>query len=111
MLSQLPLQAALVRSVQRIRRKEVPAAPTKRWYLKEVPDRYKKTLLDEKFLLHPLQYSSEVEEEAEAPPRVIVFTTLVPQRNVVRRWHIQNGTEYLRTAFHDYGSTRTCKSS
>ncbi len=51
-LRELPSQPALVRAMQRICRKEVLPAPTKQWYLKEIPDRYEKTLLDEQFLLH-----------------------------------------------------------
>ncbi len=46
-LSQLPSQPALVRAIQKIYQKKVLPIPTKLWYLKERPDRYKKTLLDE----------------------------------------------------------------
>lgn len=86
-LSQLPSQPSLVRTVQRVRRTDLPAAPTKRWHLKEIPDRYKKTLLDEQFLLHdsgpPVEDSSdeysdsdsEEEHDEVVQPRVIVFAT------------------------------------
>ncbi len=54
-------------------------------YLKKIPGRYKKTLLDEQFLRHdsspPPQSSciedpnSEEEQKEESGPRVIVFDT------------------------------------
>ncbi len=57
----------------------------RQWYLKEIPDRFKKTLLNEQFLLHdsgPSPQSScvedtdsEEEQKEEAGPGVIVFTT------------------------------------
>ncbi len=84
-LNQLPSQPVLVRAMQRIRWKEVLSAPTKLWYHKEIPDRYKKTLLYEQFLLHdsgPSPQSScmedlesEEEQKEKAGPRVMVFTT------------------------------------
>ncbi len=88
-LSQLPSQPVFVRAMQRICRKEVLPAPTKLWFIEEIPDRYKKTFLDKQFLLHdsgpPLQSScvedpdSEGEQKGEAGPRVIVFAT---QKNI-----------------------------
>ncbi len=84
-LSQQPLKPVLVRTMQRICQKEVLPAPTKLWCLKKIPDRYKKTLLDEQSLLqdsYPLPQSSciedpnsEEEQKEEAGPRVIVFAT------------------------------------
>ncbi len=83
-LSQLPSQPVLVRAMQRICRKEFLPSPTKLLYLKEIPDRYKKILLDKQFFVHdsspPPQSSgvedpdSEEEQKEEAGPRVIVFT-------------------------------------
>ncbi len=65
--------------MQRICQKEILPAPTKLWYLKEIPDRYKKTLRDEQFLLHdsgPPPKSSSIDNpnfEEEGGPKVIVF--------------------------------------
>ncbi len=93
-LSNLPSQPALVRAMQRIRRKEVLPAPTKLWYLKEIPDRYKKTLLNEQFLLHdssPFPKSFCIEDPSskempkeEADPKVIVSAT---QKNIESMCH------------------------
>lgn len=88
-LSELPSQPALIRTLQRVRRKELPADPLKLSDLKDIPDRYTKTLVGEQFLLHdsgpPADSDSDSDEEdseeedegEERPPhdRVIVFAT------------------------------------
>ena len=51
-LSQLPAQPALVRTLQRLRRKELPGNPTKLSAFGEIPARYQNTLLGERFLLY-----------------------------------------------------------
>lgn len=90
-LSQMPSQPALVRSLQRIRRKELPGNPIRLSDLGELPARYQKTLLGEQFVLYdsgpPPQAcdddddEEEQEEEEDQPvtPRIIVFAT---RRNI-----------------------------
>ena len=89
-LSQLPSQPALVRAMQRIRRKELPAAPRKLEDVGEIPERYQKTLVGEQFLLHdsgppdcqrddaddsPEDTDAEDEPTQPVRPRVLVFAT------------------------------------
>lgn len=86
-LTQLSSQPALVRSLQRTRKKELPPNPQNLRDLKEIPERYTKTLLGEVFLLHdsrtpdPEDSDSEDEgsdEEDNPEPetsRVLVFST------------------------------------
>jgi len=51
-LSHLPSQPALVSAMQRVRRRKMPANPIKLSALGDIPEKYKKTLLGEQFLLH-----------------------------------------------------------
>lgn len=87
-LSQLPSQPALIRSLQRVRRRELPAAPNKLQDVGEIPARYQKSLTGEQFLLHdsgPPAYSDSDSEESDdegdeetmrpAARRVLVFAT------------------------------------
>jgi hypothetical protein len=83
-LSQLPSQPALVRALQRVRKKEFPRNPRSLHDLKDIPDKYTKTLLGEQFLLYdsgPPEEAEDTEnEEEEIPPdpdfsRVIVYAT------------------------------------
>jgi hypothetical protein len=86
-LSQLPSQPALVRSMQRVRRRELPPAPTKLKDIGDIPARYRQTLVGEQFLLHdsgPPEDDDDSEDSADEqddevqrpePPRVLVFAT------------------------------------
>lgn len=88
-LSQLPTQPALIRSLQRVRRKELPSNPLSLSQLGEIPARYQQTLVGEHFLLHdsgppPEESSSDSDSESDdgeperarqERPRVIVFAT------------------------------------
>jgi hypothetical protein len=87
-LSQLPAQPALLRTMRRTRSKHAPANPKKLSKLREIPDEYQRTVLGERFLLSDSgppdeeDEDSDVEEEEagvqeEEPeaPRTIVFAT------------------------------------
>ena len=90
-LSQLPAQPALLRTMRRKRTDLTPANPKKLSQLRDIPDEYKSTLLGERFLLFdsgPPDESDESEDESdddvveeagvqeeEQPPRTIVFAT------------------------------------
>lgn len=85
-LSQLPEQSALTRTIQRVRRKELPANPRKLKHLGDLPVRFTRTLSDELFLLYDTgpadeedsdDEDSEIEseEDDDSSSRVIVFAT------------------------------------
>lgn len=86
-LSQLPEQPALVRKIQRARKKHMPASPRSLDDVLQIPDVYQKTLVGEMFLLHDSRPDDEDElsdddvsddESATEEPRrrrVIVFST------------------------------------
>lgn len=87
-LSQLPDQPALAQTVRRTRRRHLPANPTSLSALRELPDRFKKTLLGENFLLYDSgadqaidesEQDEDSHEETDKRNRVIVFGT---RRNV-----------------------------
>lgn len=92
-LSQLPEQEAMQRTVRRIRRKHVPANPRRVTELGAIPDELQRTLGNERFLLydsHPEGIENEDEDdvdeeenddnsEAEDRQRVIVYAT---RRNI-----------------------------
>ena len=58
----MPEREALVKSMRRERRKDMPKNPTSLLELVGVPERFKRTVLDEAFLL----YDSRDEDEEEA---------------------------------------------
>lgn len=83
-LSQLPEQEALSKSMRRARRKNLPPNPRRLTDFVSLPRRYRETLLGETFLLHdsgPPEADSEVEsgDEDEDVARVLVFAT---RRNI-----------------------------
>ena len=74
-LSKLPEQPALVRTIQRVKRKNMPATPNSLADLLEIPQTYQKALVGEQFLLYDSGSKEEEEEDEEGPRRVLVFTT------------------------------------
>ena len=85
-LSQLPEQEALSKSIRRARRQNCPPNPRKLTEFNELPRRYRETLLGETFLLHdtgPPDAGSDVEsgdeDDDENVGRVLVFAT---RRNI-----------------------------
>jgi len=101
---QLLEQEALARTMSRVQRKDLPAASTSLTDLLDVPQRYKRTLLGEAFLMYDSRESqassSEDEEEGEEgerrdrPDRVLVFGT---RRNV--EMLCESGTWFLDGTF------------
>lgn len=61
-LSQMPEQPAIVRTIRRVRRRNMPANPKSLADIDVIPDLYQKTLVGEQFLL----YDSEVHGQQRA---------------------------------------------
>lgn len=86
-LSQMPEQEALSKTIRRARRKNLPPNPRSLADLGEIPNAFRKSLLGETFLLHdsgpPEEDLSDDEDEdertAEGGRRVLVFAT---RRNI-----------------------------
>ena len=88
-LSQLPEREALAKAMRRERRLRLPTNPRSLQELRELPEEFQRTLLDEKFLMYDSRDEDSEEEEGESedsdaeerPPRdrVLVFST---RRNI-----------------------------
>lgn len=82
-LSQLPDQPALSQAIRRTRRRNMPTNPTSLAAFRELPDRFKATLLGENFLMFDSGYDAEDEEDSDIEEdegevdcgRVLVFGT------------------------------------
>ena len=64
-LSQLPAQPALLRTIRRTRAKNAPALPRKLSKLHAIPDGYQQTVLGERFLLFDSGPPDEEEDESD----------------------------------------------
>ena len=99
-LSQLPEREALAKSMRRERRKNMPKNPTSLLELVDVPARFKRTFLDEAFLLYDSRDHEDEDEDEDEPEaedereRVLVFTT---RRNIELLCH--SGTWFLDGTF------------
>lgn len=78
-LSQLLEREALAKSMRRERRKNMPKNPTSLQELAEVPDKFKRTFLDEAFLLYDSRDDEDQDQDDEPRDRVLVFST---RRNI-----------------------------
>ena len=72
-LSQLPEREALAKVMRRERRRNLPTNPRLLLELDELPERFKYTLLHEKFLIYDSR--QEESEEDDDRERVLVFST------------------------------------
>jgi len=107
-LSQLPTQPALLRTIRRTWAKNVPVLPRKLSKLRAIPDGYQQMVLGEWFLFFdsgpPDEEEDEsdeeveeagVQEEAPEPPQTIIFAThknieLLCESSLVHGWDVQD---------------------
>lgn len=85
-LSQLPEREALAKAMRRERRRHLPTNPRSLRELEDIPERFQKTFLNERFLMYDSrdedveeEEQQQEDEEDEGRDRVLVFST---RRNI-----------------------------